>query len=282
MVMTSSISRVEVDGVSLAYAVHAAAEGPPLVFVHGYALRGTDGPYGQLLESLARRYTVYALDLPGHGASPAPQATWSIGSLGDAVAAFVRALGLERPDYVGHSLGGLVGLYAEIQHPGTFSGLCLLTPAPAVASGGSPEMAQLLIEQGRNRDAMRQVFRHMFIRTLDDVLEAVVDAVTVLEGDVHRQYLGKLAEVSIDSRLGEVAAPVLLVIGERDAVVSPTLQHDLARKLPSTKEVVFSAEGHMLPNEAPAVAAREILTFLDHDRSRIDLSSGATAGARGG
>jgi len=66
--------------------------------------------------------------------------------------------------------------------------------------------------------------------------------------------------------LKDVAAPVLLICGERDNVVPPARQHDMARKLQRSKEVIFSTEGHMLPNESAGIAAREILAFLDHDR----------------
>lgn len=81
---------------------------------------------------------------------------------------------------------------------------------------------------------------------------------------------------SIDDQLKGVAAPVLVVCGERDQVVQPERQHDMARKLPHSKEVIFSGEGHMLANERPDIAAREILAFLNHDRGPIaDAPHGA-------
>ena len=59
---------------------------------------------------------------------------------------------------------------------------------------------------------------------------------------------------------------MLLVCGESDQVVPTDRQHDMARKLGRCKEVTFSATGHMLANERPDVAAREVLAFVDHDR----------------
>lgn len=273
--MTEKIDQIEVCGLSIGYSVHGGG-GHPLLFVHGYAMRGTDGPYDELIALLARRYSVHVVDLPGHGASQAPPGEWSVWSLAEVVTEFARRLHLGRPAYVGHSLGGLVGLLAEIRHPGTFAALCLLTPAAADSNGGSPEAVQLLIEQGRNKEAMRAMFRHMFVRPPGDVLDAVAAAVGVLGGEVHRQYLTKLAEISIGDRLGEIDAPVLLVNGERDVVVPPALQHEMARRLMRSKEVVFSGEGHMLPSEAAAAAAREILRFLGED---LPLSAAHPAAA---
>ncbi|WP_374570300.1 alpha/beta fold hydrolase [Phenylobacterium sp.] len=267
--MDQTIRTISLNGVTLGYSVHGDGSGkPPLVFVHGYCVRSTGGPYEQLIDLLADRYTVYALDLRGHGASAGALEGWSVEALADDVVAFSRALGLGAPVYVGHSLGGFTGVFAEIRHPGAFAALCLLTPAAATVTGDTPaETMQLLVEHGRDRDMMREMFRHMFVRAPGRMLEAVIDAVTMVDGEVHRMFLETSADLSIDERLGEVEAPVLLLNGERDVVVAPARQHDMARRLARSKEVVFSTEGHMLPNEGADVAAREILSFLDFDRA---------------
>ena len=63
-----------------------------------------------------------------------------------------------------------------------------------------------------------------------------------------------------------MTASVLVVCGREDHVGPPGKQHDMARKLPRSKEVVFSAEGHMMANESAGAAEREVLAFLEHDR----------------
>jgi len=222
--MTSDrIKQISLNGVvELGYCVHGAGPNKlPLVFVHGGSLRSTAGPYEELLELLARRYAVHAVDLRGHGASAGALAGWSLEALADDVVAFSRELALERPVFVGHSLGAFISVFAEIRHPGAFSALCLLSPGPA-----NP--------------------------TLDPV-EAL--------------------DFLIDEQLKDVAAPVLLICGQRDIVVPPARQHDMARKVQRSKEVIFSTEGHMLPNESAPIAAREILAFLDHDRGRLAIAA---------
>ena len=66
-----------------------------------------------------------------------------------------------------------------------------------------------------------------------------------------------------------MTAPVLLVCGHGDGLVAPERQHDMAGKLPRSKEVSFSGEGHMMAVERPTVAAREVLAFLDNE-DRVD------------
>lgn len=256
------IKQITLDGTQLGYTVQGAGpDKPPLVFAHGYAMRSTGGLYGKLLDLLTDRFTVYALDLRGHGASADAVAGWSFEALADDVVAFSRALGLDGPVFVGHSFGAVIGLLAEIRHPGAFPALCLLSPGPADHRRDPVDTLDALIEHGHDRGMLRDGFRQMFVRQPGEMLELALDAVILVHADVHRAQKEQDPDFSIDDRLKNVAAPVLLVCGESDQVVPPARQHDMARKLPHSKEVVFSGEGHMLAVERPAVAAREILAF---------------------
>ena len=265
--MMDDILQVTLNGVQLGYSAHGAGpEKPPLVFAHGYAMRSTGRLYGGLLDLLARRFAVYALDLRGHGASAGAVAGWSFEAVADDLVAFSRALDLDGPVFVGHSFGAVAGLLAEIRHPGAFSALCLLSPGPADHRRDPVDTLDALIEHGHDRDMLRDGFRHMFVREPGELLELALDAVTLVDADVHRAQKAQSPHFSIDGQLRDITAPVLLVCGESDHVVPTSRQHDMARKLGRSKEVTFSATGHMLANEQPDVAAREVLAFVDHDR----------------
>ena len=68
----TEIRHITVHGANLGYEVHAEASGKrPLIFVHGYSGRTTDGAYAEVIEALTDEFTVYALDARGHGASAA-------------------------------------------------------------------------------------------------------------------------------------------------------------------------------------------------------------------
>src|SRR4030095_9593514 len=93
--------------------VEAAGAGPPLVLLHGWALHS--GIWGELPATLARRYRVHAVDLPGHGYSPAIAPLTA-----DAVVrALDRALASEREPLtvLGWALGGPLALASRIGDP---------------------------------------------------------------------------------------------------------------------------------------------------------------------
>jgi pimeloyl-ACP methyl ester carboxylesterase len=114
-------------------------DGPPLLLVHG--LGSSRAVWDPVRPRLARTYTTYAIDLPGHGESPplAPPATDVRQQLPDAsprvlaarVAALVDELrdelGTERPHVVGHSLGGWVVL--ELAADGQAASVTAMAPA---------------------------------------------------------------------------------------------------------------------------------------------------------
>ncbi len=264
---------IAVNGAKLGYRMYGSGSSqPPILFLHGGFLRSSSGLYDELLELLAERYTVYALDLRGHGASADAWPGWSLEALADDIPAFSHALELDSPVLIGHSLGAFTSLYAAIRHPGMFTALCLLSPGPANPTLDPVNALDFLIEHGHDRHVLNEGISRMFVRPPGRMLDVMLDAITLIDKEVFRALKRQNAQISIDDRLKEVSAPVLIICGERDNVVPASKQHDIARKVQCSKEVIFSTEGHMLPNERPALVAREILAFLDHDRISISVA----------
>lgn len=113
-----------------AYVEDGPADAPAVVCVHG--LPGSSRDFRWLAPQLADPrldgpLRVIRLELPGFGATPTD--TWPDPSP-DGRAAFVvaavRALGLDRPVLLGHSMGGVVGCAAVRAAPGLFAGIGLL------------------------------------------------------------------------------------------------------------------------------------------------------------
>src|SRR5881396_2500362 len=96
----------EVDGLDLHYLVDG--RGPVVVLVHG--LGGFAESWRHTLRGLAGRTTVYALDLPGFGASAKPRAWYRLPYFAGALHGFMEALGIREASLVGHSLGAAVAV----------------------------------------------------------------------------------------------------------------------------------------------------------------------------
>src|SRR6188508_1422022 len=77
--------------------------GPVLLLLHGLGCDHTT--WAPVIESLARRYTVIAPDLLGHGQSDKPRADYSVAGYANGMRDLLTVLGVTRVNVVGHSLG---------------------------------------------------------------------------------------------------------------------------------------------------------------------------------
>jgi pimeloyl-ACP methyl ester carboxylesterase len=264
--MVSEIRFASFNGVRLGYQVRSEGSGKPAaIFAHGYSGRSTNmKAYEAVLGELAEEFTVYALDLRGHGASAAAVEGWSIEASTDDIAAFVTQLGLAGALYIGHSFGGFAGMYCEARHPRTFSALCLITPGAAGNSGRlDPQAGAVMIEHGKDREFLMAAFAASYKDTANAISH--VEAILLMDPHVHKTFFPSFSKINILDHVGKVEIPVLLLAGAQDTVIKLSTLHETALAFPNCKEVVFTTEGHVMPVDSPELTAREIVAFWKND-----------------
>ncbi len=142
--MTGRYVNVTLDGRTYPVFYFEAGEGTPLLCQH---TAGTENrQWRHLLEDreLTARYRVIAYDLPGHGKSEVPwddryaESDHPLTSdfVTRFVVAFAEALGLERPVFIGCSIGGVIAMHLAARFPDVFRGCIGL--AGAIPTGGFP------------------------------------------------------------------------------------------------------------------------------------------------
>ena len=106
--------------------------GPALFLIHGLSGQMGNFTYA-LVGCLASEFRVVAVDRPGSGYSTRPaDADASLRAQGRALAKVIRALNLDRPLIVGHSMGGAIALAIALDNPECVSGLALIAPLTEV------------------------------------------------------------------------------------------------------------------------------------------------------
>ncbi len=259
--------------------VHAVVEGsgPPLVLVHGVTENALT--FFDLQASLAHAMTVHAIDLPGHGLTDFPARTLDLGEMARWVDGYMEAARVERAVVVGWSMGGGVALELAIQRPGRVGALVLLgtigaaMPLPlslgllrhrGVAEvmmrlSGSPTMRRELL-----RDAVHGSFTHQ-----DATLDRYWDGWRVLGRAPYVRRLLRSLDVSpLEARLGQVAAPTILLHGDADRLVPLAVARTIASKLRAAELRVLRETGHSPHLEEPGAVRAAI-------RDAVRLSSDA-------
>ena len=103
----------EVNGIDLYYETRGV--GRPLILLHGGLMSGET--FEPILPSLSERHQVITVDLQGHGRTADIDRPIDIRLMADDIAALIDHLGLEKPDLVGHSLGGGVAFFTASKYP---------------------------------------------------------------------------------------------------------------------------------------------------------------------
>ena len=196
-----------VNGLQLYYESRGVGDVPLIVVPGGF---GVTSVFGDQLDRLAADRRVVAIELQGHGHTADVDRPFTWEGFGDDVAAVVTALGDDRADLLGYSLGGGACLRAAIQHPDRVRRLTLVS-TPCRRDGWFPEVRAGMDQVADSYDGMRA-------SPLYDAYAAVapdVDGFTALVAKT-----GALLRVPYDwsDEVRALPMPVLLVYGDADAV----------------------------------------------------------------
>jgi pimeloyl-ACP methyl ester carboxylesterase len=101
----------------------APSEAPPVLVLHGWG--ASIDAVGSIVDGLADRLEVVALDLPGFGESAEPPQPWDVGAYARFVIGACDELGLERFSLVGHSFGARIGIVLAATEPNRIARMLL-------------------------------------------------------------------------------------------------------------------------------------------------------------
>jgi pimeloyl-ACP methyl ester carboxylesterase len=233
-----------------------------VVYVHG----AKGSVYDCLLSigpRLAERYTVVAFDRPGSGFSPrSATGENSLHKQAAVLQAATAALGLERPVLVGHSLGAAVALAWALEAPHGVSAVVALAGYVLPLGGPPPWIHSVLrwpalvavtggLARSRlGRPLVDAALRRVFAPGRPPAEYARLAPALALEP---RNLAGDNADrTSAEAGLRELercyralAVPLVIVVGEDDRMVPPSVSWRLRALVPSAELIVVPGAGHL-------------------------------------
>ncbi|MFZ5609847.1 MAG: acetoin dehydrogenase dihydrolipoyllysine-residue acetyltransferase subunit [Pseudomonadota bacterium] len=250
---------VVVDGVALAYEKTGAARqgAAPALLIHGFG--GDRTGWTLIGGALAATRAVYALDLPGHGASDRDVGDGGLCTLAGYVVGAMDALGIDKAHLVGHSLGAAIALHIAATQPARAVSLSLIG---AVGLGGCVDAAYLadFIAATRRKELKpvleklfsdpRLVTRQMVEATLK--YKRLDGAVPALQRIAAAVFPGGRQAHNFRDRLADLPMPILALWGDDDRLANP----EDAAGLPDNVAVRHVKAGHMAQVEAAGAVAK--------------------------
>ena len=268
--------RVE-SGLTMQYREAGRAGAPPLVLLHG--LGDTSRSFTLMIPELAREHHVFALDLRGHGDTTSPSCCYSLPVLAADVVGFMDALNIETAAVAGHSLGSFVAQHLAAAHPQRVSRLVLMGSADTTVGSDVVEWLWTEVTAFGERPGAAFVEQWQANPTPVDpsFLAEVTVETTAVRPHVWRGVARALMTEDQRRFLRDIAAPTLILWGEKDAAFSAAHQQRLRQALPHATFKAFPEVGHNLHWEIPRQVAVTLRTFL---AARVDGEGRAGTAAR--
>lgn len=245
-------------------------EGHPVILIHGGCV--DHRMWNEQVAPIAASYTVLRYDLRGHGQSAAPARGYALADFAADLRGLLQALGMTKPTFVGHSLGGNVAVEYALTYPTGVTSLVL------VDSG--------LEGFGYSKDWETQRLRRRELLKERGVSEAVVRALMrgerfeILRRDPFKRELVRqmLAAWSganwLDEslpppsarphtdRLKELKVPAFVVVGEHDEAGFHEIAERLTTGITVTRKAIVPEAGHLAPLDNPEAFNDLLLDFL--------------------
>ena len=249
--------------------------GPALLLIHG--MFGDHLDWEPVLESLAERRRVIAVDLPGFGDSAKPDIDYSASTFTQQIVKLLDELGIERIAVAGNSFGGQIAMALALAHPERVEKLVLVT------TGGLHSFREEEIES-----ACERLSEVKLLNFTPAIHEVFFGRIFHMQGsDIQRRYIekqnAKLARVdypdyarvlnrcirlslslNLLDHLAALKLPVKLIHGEYDPVVPSQWVRDAAPVFPDAELVLIPECAHIPQLELPQRVIDEIDKFLVH------------------
>jgi pimeloyl-ACP methyl ester carboxylesterase len=254
------------------YRVHyfVGGQGAPLLLIHGLGARSEDWT-PQMPTYAKSGFRVYAIDLLGCGRTDRPDVAYTIDEQVELIQGFLTAVHVEKTDVLGWSMGGWVVLQFALEHPNQVNRLIAMDSAGLkFKSDLSPDILEPKTVPQLERLESVLMASHYYIPGFvqRDLLRTMKQNRPV----VHRTLESLLSEEGdFAGQLDQLRMPVLLIWGQQDELLPPSVGHQMHEAIPQSVLELYAGCGHM----GPAICAdRMVPRVVDFLRSQPAMAGG--------
>ena len=256
--------KIKANGIQINYEVEG--DGPWLVMSHSLAcdVRMWD----EQLQALKSKYRVLRVDTRGHGGTDAPDGAYTLDMLADDLHGLLAALKVERPHFVGLSMGGMIGMTYVLKYPGALRSLVLCDTSSRIPPEALPvwqERIQTVAAKGMEpmvEPTLKRWFTEPFLARRPPVIERVAG---MIRSTPPKGYIGccqAIPKINLTDRLAAIKSPVQVIVGEQDVGTPVAMSEAIHQAIPGSELVVLPSASHLSNLEQPEAFNRALSAFL--------------------
>ena len=286
----------DLEGCRLHYVT--AGEGEPILFLHGFPQFWF--LWRHQLADLASDHQVFAPDMRGYNLSdkPADPEAYRMRHLLDDLRGLIEELGIAPLTLAGHDWGGILSWAFALKHPEVLERLVIIDAPPPFTwnrdlreSPKQREAVRYMIELSAPSPGPEEMLAANDFSMMDQIMRRIGGAGAELSEAERAAYreawsqpgalrgglnyyraarmgeqvaAGGIPEEYADRILTQtVEVPAMVIWGEKDAVLLPTLTRGLGEWVPRLRVEIVKGAGHWVPYERPDEVNRLIREFVD-------------------
>lgn len=248
---------------------YCSGSGPELLLIHGVGLRAE--AWSPMLPALERHFTVYALDMPGHGGSGVIQSR-NLASYTARFSAFFASR--SAPVCVaGHSMGALIAIDLACHHASSVRAVAALNAVyqrPVTAAKAVQARAAALTQTGPQDPTA--TLERWFGSSTNDAATACRDWLTHCDPTGYTDAYHVFAhDPGPDAgALRTLSCPAMFVTGAQDTNSTPAMSRAMADLCPNGQAFIVNNAAHMAPMTHADMVALELIRFFNPTRGQHD------------
>lgn len=256
-------------------------EGDVVLLVHGLASNAGFWRYN--IPELSKNFRVIAVDLPGYGKSDKGDYPYNITFFAKTINNFLDEQKIEKVNFVGHSMGGQIGIWFSIMFPEHVKKLVLASSAGIEKfDHGEGEWLKSVVTvksvKSTNEEGVRRNLSNNFYNWRDELEWMVEERVRMSKAkdfDKFARAVSRSVKAMIDETttnlLNKIKVPVLIIYGKYDGLIPnpylhPGFPEDVFKigksKIPYAELKEIDNCGHMIMMEKPQEFNQSIIDFL--------------------
>lgn len=257
-------SRIKANGIEISYQFDGPVNAPVLMLSN--SLLTDYGMWDLQVPAFAAKYRLLRYDTRGHGGTEATPGPYTIDLLAADVVALLDALRIDRVNFLGLSMGGMIAQCLAAKHAARLRTVVLCDTAchlpPESAWDDRIALAQSkgtsAFVKGMTERWLTQSYRETHPAQMEKMATMISrTAVDGLVGCAHA--IKKMNQASI---LADIKMPTLIIVGEQDVGTPVSAAEFLQRGIQGSKLVVIKNAGHLPNIEQTEIFDRAVLDFL--------------------
>ena len=257
--------KIKANGIDINYEI--AGSGPWVTLSHSLACNLH--MWDEQMDALTKKYKVLRFDTRGHGASSAPDTTYTLEQMADDVHGLFAALGIKETHWVGLSMGGMIGETFALKYPGIFKSMVLADTTSRRPPGAEKmwgDRIKIAREKGMDglvASTLERWFTEPYRNSRKDTMARITSDIRSTPVAGFAGCSEAISKIDVLDRLKEIRCPVFIIVGEEDHGTPPEMARAIHQNLPGSDLLIIPSAAHVSNIEQPEIFTSALMKFLD-------------------